>query len=99
MNQIHPTREPCPQRRPLGIDWDGIARLWWPPGHRALVPDAPLARALDCTSVAVRTARTRRGCLAWQALPLPTAEQLRAKLEAAGLYRPEKSDIHVRVGR
>jgi len=78
------------RHRPLGIPWDAIASLYWPPGHRSQVPDGPLARALGCSSVAVRVARTRRDCRAWQALPLPTAEQIQAELVRAGIHRVEK---------
>jgi hypothetical protein len=78
------------RHRPLGIPWDDVAALYWPPGHRSLAPDTSLARALGCTTVAVRVARVRRDCRAWQALPLPTAEQIQAELVQAGIHRVGK---------
>ena len=57
MNQIHHDREPCPQRRPLGIDWDAS------PLRECLgaYSDGVLARLLGCASESVLFARRRRG--------------------------------------
>ncbi len=78
MNQIHPTREPCPQRRPIGIDWDAS------PLRECLgaYSDGVLARLLGCAAESVLFARRRRG--------IPACPRSRARLrppesEAAAL--------------
>ena len=68
MNNIRHDREPMPQRRPLGIDWDSS------PLRQCLgaYSDGVLARLLGCHPVSVLYARRRRG--------VPACPRSRARL-------------------
>lgn len=60
MNSIRHDREPMPQRRPLGIDWDAA------PLRECLgaYSDGVLARLLGCAPESVLAVRRRRGIAA-----------------------------------
>jgi len=69
MNEIQPDREPMPQRRPLGIDWEAVAAEHWPPYRTAAISDGDLAALIGCTRQAVSAARARRKRRPWRERP------------------------------